>query len=82
MSEIAAAAGVTKPILYKHFGDKGGLYRTLAERYVQRILEELRGALALIVEYLVLPQIAGVRKSLSLLGSLNIGLVALGFVLE
>ncbi|MEA2487163.1 MAG: hypothetical protein QOF16_817 [Actinomycetota bacterium] len=46
MSEIAAAAGVTKPILYKHFGDKGGLYRTLAERYVQRILEELRGALA------------------------------------
>lgn len=39
-------------------------------------------AIALVVEYLVLPQIAGVRKSLSLLGNLNLGLVALGFVLE
>ncbi|MFN2594341.1 MAG: TetR family transcriptional regulator [Actinomycetota bacterium] len=46
MTEIAAAAGVTKPILYKHFGDKGGLYRALAERYVHRLLDELRSALA------------------------------------
>lgn len=46
MSEIAAAGGVTKPILYKHFGDKGGLYRALAERYVQQLLHELRAALA------------------------------------
>ena len=46
MTEIAAAAGVTKPILYKHFGDKGGLYRALAVRYVERLLDELRAALA------------------------------------
>lgn len=46
MTTIAAEAGVTKPILYKHFGDKGGLYRALAERYVQELLEELRRALA------------------------------------
>ena len=46
MTRIAAEAGVTKPILYKHFGDKGGLYRALAERYVKDLLEELRGALA------------------------------------
>lgn len=46
MTEIAAEAGITKPILYKHFGDKGGLYQALAELYLQRMLDELRGALA------------------------------------
>ncbi|MEA2461687.1 MAG: hypothetical protein QOH90_1864 [Actinomycetota bacterium] len=46
MTEIAAEAGVTKPILYKHFGDKGGLYQALAERYVSALMEELRRALA------------------------------------
>lgn len=44
MSDIAAHAGVTKPILYKHFGDKGGLYRALAERYLSTLLERLRAA--------------------------------------
>ena len=38
--------------------------------------------LFLVVEYLVLPQIAGVRKSWSLLGRVNVGFVALGFALE
>jgi AcrR family transcriptional regulator len=46
MTEIAAEAGVTKPILYKHFGDKGGLYQALAERYVSSLMTELRVALA------------------------------------
>jgi AcrR family transcriptional regulator len=46
MTAIAAEAGVTKPILYKHFGDKGGLYQALAEDYVQAILGSLRDALA------------------------------------
>ena len=45
MSEIAAAAGVTKPILYKHFGDKGGLYQAVAERYLNQLLDLLRSAL-------------------------------------
>jgi AcrR family transcriptional regulator len=45
MSEIAAEAGVTKPILYKHFGDKGGLYQALAERYLQTLLGRLRATL-------------------------------------
>jgi AcrR family transcriptional regulator len=46
MRDIAAEAGITKPILYKHFGDKGGLYQALAERYVRSLLDELREALA------------------------------------
>jgi AcrR family transcriptional regulator len=32
MNAIAAEAGITKPILYRHFGDKGGLYAALAKR--------------------------------------------------
>jgi uncharacterized protein (TIRG00374 family) len=38
--------------------------------------------LALVIEYLLLPQIAGVRASLHLLGRVNFGLVVLGAVLE
>jgi AcrR family transcriptional regulator len=45
MTAIAAEAGITKPILYRHFGDKGGLYRALAERYVAPILEQLQAAI-------------------------------------
>ena len=41
MEEIATEAGITKPILYRHFGDKDGFYEALAERYV----EELKAAL-------------------------------------
>lgn len=46
MDDIATEAGVTKPILYKHFGDKGGLYQALAERYVKALTTELRAALS------------------------------------
>lgn len=45
MNVIAAEAGITKPILYRHFGDKGGLYRALAERHIDTLLGRLRGAL-------------------------------------
>jgi AcrR family transcriptional regulator len=33
LDEIAAAAGVTKPILYRHFGSKKELYRALLARH-------------------------------------------------
>ncbi len=42
MDDVAAEAGITKPILYRHFGDKGGLYRALAERYVWALLSDRR----------------------------------------
>ncbi|WP_175408365.1 TetR family transcriptional regulator [Streptomyces sp. TRM64462] len=45
MNAIAAEAGITKPILYRHFGDKGGLYRALAKRHTDALLAALRGAL-------------------------------------
>ncbi|RFU85628.1 TetR/AcrR family transcriptional regulator [Streptomyces triticagri] len=45
MNAIAAEAGITKPILYRHFGDKGGLYRALAVRHTDALLDALRAAL-------------------------------------
>ena len=47
MEEMAREAGITKPILYRHFGDKAGLCRAIAERCAARLSEELditRGA--------------------------------------
>jgi AcrR family transcriptional regulator len=46
MASIAAEAGITKPILYRHFGDKSGLYAALAERHTDRLLRVLQDALA------------------------------------
>ncbi|WP_236238910.1 TetR family transcriptional regulator [Streptomyces sp. CC228A] len=45
MNAIAAEAGITKPILYRHFGDKGGLYSALAKRHTDALLAALRAAL-------------------------------------
>ncbi|GAA3195449.1 TetR/AcrR family transcriptional regulator [Actinocorallia longicatena] len=42
MAEIAAEAGVSKPILYRHFGDKSGLYQTLAERHTRKLAKVIR----------------------------------------
>ena len=41
MREIAAEAGVTKPILYRHFGDQAGLAAALAERFAQMLRDEI-----------------------------------------
>jgi AcrR family transcriptional regulator len=40
MEDFAAEAGITKPILYRHFGSKGGLYRALVERFTTHFLRE------------------------------------------
>ncbi|HWB65943.1 MAG TPA: TetR/AcrR family transcriptional regulator [Mycobacteriales bacterium] len=45
MNAIAAEAGITKPILYRHFGDKAGLYRALASRYIDELRVRLQAAL-------------------------------------
>ena len=46
MDQLAAAAGVTKPILYKHFGDRSGLTKAIGDEYATGILDEIRAALA------------------------------------
>ncbi|MFD0534527.1 TetR family transcriptional regulator [Actinomadura luteofluorescens] len=42
MAAIAAEAGISKPILYRHFGDKSGLYQALAERHTRKLIEGIR----------------------------------------
>ena len=44
MDEIASEAGITKPVLYRHFGDKDGLYEALTERYIGELEVALRPA--------------------------------------
>ncbi len=46
MQAIAAKAGVSKPILYRHFGDRGGLVAELAARFTQQLMARLRHALS------------------------------------
>ena len=46
MTELAAEAGVTKPILYRHFGDRDGLVAALAARFTADLMGELQAALA------------------------------------
>jgi AcrR family transcriptional regulator len=45
MSAIAREAGITKPVVYRHFGDRDGLYQALAERQTQALLDAIRAAL-------------------------------------
>jgi AcrR family transcriptional regulator len=42
MDEIASEAGITKPVLYRHFGDKDGLYEALTRRYVDDLARAIR----------------------------------------
>jgi AcrR family transcriptional regulator len=45
MDELAAEAGITKPILYSHFGDKAGLVTALAERVAGQLNAAVIGGL-------------------------------------
>lgn len=44
MDDVAEAAGVTKPVLYQHFGSKRALYRELLEEVDRDLLDRLRDA--------------------------------------
>jgi AcrR family transcriptional regulator len=46
MEEIAAASGITKLIVYRHFESKEDLYRAVLERVHERVTEEFRAHLA------------------------------------
>jgi AcrR family transcriptional regulator len=46
MDQIAAACGVTKPIVYRHFGDRDGLVMAMALRFVSALVGALTPQLA------------------------------------
>ena len=45
MEAMAARAGTTKPILYRHFTDRGGLYAALVDRFTSELAVDLEQAL-------------------------------------
>lgn len=45
MDQIAAEAGVTKPVLYRHFHDKQDLYAAVAADFVEKIQADLLAVL-------------------------------------
>ena len=45
IEEIAARAGVSKPVIYEHFGGKEGLYAVVVDREVNTLLHSLRDAI-------------------------------------
>src|SRR6195952_5516499 len=45
IEEIASRAGVSKPVVYEHFGGKEGLYAVVVDREMQSLLTRFTGAL-------------------------------------
>jgi AcrR family transcriptional regulator len=45
VEEIASQAGVSKPVVYEHFGGKEGLYAVVVDREIQSLLGVITGAL-------------------------------------
>jgi AcrR family transcriptional regulator len=45
IEEIASRAGVSKPVVYEHFGGKEGLYAVVVDREMQSLLGRFTGAL-------------------------------------
>lgn len=45
IEEIAQRAGITKPVIYEHFGGKEGLYAVVVDREVKRLLSRFEGEL-------------------------------------
>ncbi|HEV2889211.1 MAG TPA: TetR/AcrR family transcriptional regulator [Frankiaceae bacterium] len=45
IEEIAHRAGVSKPIVYEHFGSKEGVYAVVKDREVQRLIDDITHSL-------------------------------------
>lgn len=45
LDQVAHEAGVTKPVIYRHFGDRAGLLDAMAERATNRMMERLMPAI-------------------------------------
>ena len=46
LDDIAAEAGTSKPVIYRHFGDRPGLYRAVVEKTAQFILADLHASVS------------------------------------
>jgi AcrR family transcriptional regulator len=46
IEDIAAAAGVSKPVVYEHFGGKEGLYAVVVDREIEALLGSVTTALS------------------------------------
>jgi len=46
MDEVAAEAGTSKTVIYRHFDDRAGLYRAVAQRVDERVVANVSAALA------------------------------------
>jgi AcrR family transcriptional regulator len=51
VEEIASAAGVSKPVVYEHFGGKEGLYAVVVDREFERLLKLVTDALNSAIHY-------------------------------
>lgn len=45
VEEIASRAGVSKPVVYEHFGGKEGLYAVVVDREMRQLLDMVTSAL-------------------------------------
>ncbi len=45
IEEIAHRAGVSKPVVYEHFGGKEGIYAVVVDREMQRLMDQIIAAL-------------------------------------
>lgn len=46
MEQVAAKIGITKPVVYRYFGDRNGMYRAVAERYCGELRNKFRAAMS------------------------------------
>ena len=59
IEEIAHRAGVSKPIVYEHFGTKEGIYEVVKDREVQALIQQITDALVGDHPRVLLEQAAG-----------------------
>lgn len=45
VEQIASEAGVTKPVVYEHFGGKEGLYQVVVDREIQTLVDTMASTL-------------------------------------
>ena len=46
VEEIAERAGISKPVVYEHFGGKEGLYAVIVDREMEFVIEQISAAIS------------------------------------